>query len=72
MAPTTLALLALMLSFEAVGCGADLHWLDKHRRLSKDHERESQTSETLIQIAMIRLMLARLAASVTEGRNTDP
>jgi putative transposase len=47
-------------------------WLGKHRRLSKDYERKSQPSETLIQIAMIRLMLARLAASVTEGRNTDP
>jgi putative transposase len=39
-------------------------WLGKHRRLSKDYERKSQPSKTLIQIATIRLMLARLAVSV--------
>ncbi len=35
-------------------------WLSRKRRLSKDYEREVQTSETLIQAAMIRLLLARL------------
>ncbi len=35
-------------------------WLNNHRRLSKDYERETQTSEALIQIAMMRLMLRRL------------
>lgn len=35
-------------------------WLNNHRRLSKDYERYPKTSETLIQIAMIRLMLRRL------------
>jgi hypothetical protein len=29
-------------------------------RLSKDYERKVQTSETLIHVAMIRLLLARL------------
>jgi hypothetical protein len=29
--------------------------------MSKDYERKVQTSETLIQVAMIRLLLARLA-----------
>ncbi len=32
-------------------------WLCNHRRLSKDYERFARTSETLIQIAMMRLML---------------
>lgn len=35
-------------------------WLNNHRRLSKDYERYRKTSETMIQIAMIRLMLRRL------------
>jgi len=35
-------------------------WLNKHRRLSKDYERYAKTSETMIQIAMIRLMLRRI------------
>jgi putative transposase len=39
-------------------------WLGRHRRLSKDYERKVQTSETFIQVAMIRLMLARLATSI--------
>src|SRR5258708_6471903 len=34
-------------------------WLSRSRRLSKDYERKVQTSETLIQVAMIRLLLAR-------------
>ena len=36
-------------------------WLSFHRRLSKDYEYLPGTSETFIRIAMIRLMLARLA-----------
>jgi putative transposase len=36
-------------------------WLNKHRRLSKDYERLPETSEAMIRVAMIRLMLARLA-----------
>ena len=35
-------------------------WLNNHRRLSKDYERYTKTSETMIQIAMMRLMLRRL------------
>ena len=34
--------------------------------MSKDYERKIQTSETLIQVAMIRLLLARL------GRKNEP
>jgi putative transposase len=36
-------------------------WLSRSRRLSKDYERRVQTSETLIEVAMIRLILKRLA-----------
>lgn len=35
-------------------------WLGGYRRLSKDYERLTETGETLIYIAMIRLMLKRL------------
>ena len=38
-----------------------LGWLTRNRRLSKDYERKVQTSETLIEVAMIRLMLRRLS-----------
>ena len=36
-------------------------WLSTERRLTKDYERKAQTSETLIKVAMIRLILRRLA-----------
>jgi transposase len=38
-----------------------LAWLGRNRRLSKDYELNVQTSETLIDIAAIRLMLNRRA-----------
>jgi putative transposase len=41
-----------------------LGWLGRQRRLSKDYERKVQTSETLLQLAMIRLMVRRLARSI--------
>jgi putative transposase len=34
-------------------------WLSLYRWMSKDDERELQTSETLIELAMIRLLVAR-------------
>lgn len=37
-----------------------LSWISRNRRMSKDYERKVQTSETLIQVAMIRLLIARL------------
>jgi putative transposase len=40
-----------------------LGWMGRQRRLSKDDERKVQTSETLLQLAMIRLMVRRLARS---------
>jgi transposase len=36
-------------------------WLGRYRRLNRDYERQTRTAETMVQIAMIRLMLARLA-----------
>jgi putative transposase len=38
-------------------------WLGQNRRLSKDYERATETSEALIYLAMTRLMLRRLAAA---------
>lgn len=35
-------------------------WLNKHRRLSKDYERDCQTSEAWIYLAMINVMLKRV------------
>ena len=37
--------------------------LRRNRRLAKDDERKVQTSETLVQAAMIRLLVARLGTS---------
>jgi len=38
-------------------------WLGRYRRLNRDYERQAHTGETMIHLAMIRLMLARLAKS---------
>jgi transposase len=38
-------------------------WIDHNRRMSKDYERLSATSEAFIYVAMSRLMLRRLARS---------
>lgn len=37
-------------------------WLGKYRRLSKDYEFLTETSETFIKIAMIHIMVRRLAS----------
>jgi putative transposase len=39
-------------------------WLGRYRRLSKDYEYLPQTSETMIRVAMIHLMIRRLAGLV--------
>lgn len=38
-------------------------WLGRYRRLNRDYERQAQTGEVMVYLAMIRLMLARLAKS---------
>jgi putative transposase len=35
-------------------------WLGRSRRLSRDYERQAKSGETMVYLAMIRLMLARL------------
>ena len=37
-------------------------WLNRYRRLAKNYKRLPESSEAMVQIAMIRLMLRRLAA----------
>jgi putative transposase len=36
-------------------------WLGRYRRLNRDYERQAHTAETMVYLAMIRLMLVRLA-----------
>jgi putative transposase len=36
-------------------------WLSQNRRLSKDYERLAETSESLVYIAMTRLMVRKLS-----------
>jgi putative transposase len=39
-------------------------WLNRYRRLSKDYEFLTHTSETVIRVAMIHLMIRRLARTI--------
>jgi putative transposase len=41
-----------------------LGWLTRNRRLSKDYERKVQSSESFMEVAMIRMILKRLARGV--------
>jgi transposase len=38
-------------------------WIDHNRRMRKDYERLTETSEAFIYVAMSRLMVKRLARS---------
>lgn len=45
-----------------------LAWLGRHRRMSKDYEALPETSETMVRIVMINLMLHRLHPERKVGR----
>jgi transposase len=47
-------------------------WLVRHRRLARDYERLTSNSETMIKIAMIRLMAHRLAGHTTHWNTHNP
>ena len=40
-----------------------LAWVSRYRRLARDYERHARTAAAFVRLAMIRLMLRRLAAS---------
>ena len=44
-------------------------WLIRNRRLATDYERRVQTSETLIEVAVTRLLLRRLVRQLPLGRH---
>jgi putative transposase len=44
-------------------------WLGRYRRLSKDYERRNDSSEAMVKIASIHLMVQRLAPSETRMAN---
>lgn len=46
-------------------------WLSRYRRLAKDYECLPQSSETMVLIALIRLMLARLATALSQPTHAD-
>ena len=41
-----------------------LGWFNRYRRLSKDYEYHTETSQAMIQVAMIHVMICRLARIV--------
>ena len=49
-----------------------LSWIGRNRRMSKDYERKVQTSETLVEVAIIRLILRRLARDQHEPYYKTP
>ena len=51
-------------------CAADPSgWLVRNRRLARDYERLTATSEAMVKVAMIRLMATRLAGQSVRWAN---
>lgn len=47
-------------------------WLGRYRRMSKEYDELPATTEAFIRIAMIKIMLARLAGRSTSRRSFPP
>jgi putative transposase len=47
-------------------------WIGRYRRLSKDYERRNDSSEAMVQIASVHLMLQRLAPNAARLNNGYP
>jgi len=47
-----------------------LAWIGRNRRMSKDYEYLPSSSESMVQLTMIRLMLKRLARATDSARET--
>ncbi len=47
-----------------------LAWIGRHRRMSKDYEYLPSSSESMVQLTMIRVMLKRLARATESARET--
>ena len=45
-----------------------LGWLGRYRRLSKDYEELTASSEAMVQISMIHVMARRLKPTRSQGR----
>ena len=50
-----------------MGVERTLAWIGRYRRLSKDYEYLLESSETMVYLAMSRLMLRRLARQAPYG-----
>ena len=46
-----------------MGVERTLAWMSRYRRLSKDYEERTESSEAWVHIAMVYLMLKRLQAT---------
>ena len=46
-------------------------WLGRYRRLSRDYERQAKTGQTMVALAMMRLMRARLGRRQLHFSNTS-